>query len=357
MILGLTVVASTVTALQPWPIKILVDYALSQTATPELMRTILASFSLDLTPAVLVIVAAVASLGLYGINAALDVSLSWAWSAAGQRMVYELAESLFQRLQRLSLLFHNRRTVGDSLSRLTGDTYCVYTLSSALLVSPAQHLITLVTIGIVAWKLDSTLTLLSLAVAPMMAVSALLFGVRLKRLSQRSREAHSRLMSFVHQTFTAIPVVQAFSVESRNKQQFRRLTEDVVTLSQRDTLFGGVYELAIGSTTTIGTAIVLYVGGLRVLSGTTTVGSLIVFLAYLQSMQIAFGGLLTIYGKVKSAEASMDRVLEVLDAEDGVQEAPKAIALPAQRVRGHVRLEGVSLWVRGGLPGVAQHYA
>lgn len=342
-ILGLTAGTSATVTLQPWPMKILVDYAFGQAAIPPLVRSLF-GFNLSLTPPLLVVIAALGSLGLYALNATLDTGLSWAWSAAGQSMVYELAQSLFYRLQRLSLLFHSQRSVGDSLSRLTGDSYCVYTLTSALLISPVQHLLTLFTISIVAWNLNSSLTLLSFFVAPIMGGSALFFGSRLKRRTKLNREAQSRLTSFVHQTVTAIPMVQAFSRESYNTRQFQNLAADAVVLSQRETLLKNAYSLANGSVATVGTAIVLYVGGQQVLSGIMSVGSLLVFLAYLQSIQGAFKGLFGIYGSLKSVEANIDRVLEVMDAKDGVQDAPGAKPLPARPLgaRGHVCLEQVT---------------
>ncbi|MEH2171309.1 ABC transporter ATP-binding protein [Nostoc sp.] len=343
-ILGLTAGTSATATLQPWPMKILVDYAFGQAVIPPLVRSFLGTFNLAFTPQLLVVVAAVCSLGLYALNAILETSLSWAWSAAGQSMVYELAQKLFYRLQRLSLLFHSQRTVGDSLSRLAGDTYCVYTLTGALLISPVQHLLTLVTISIVAWNLNPLLTLLSLFVAPIMGGSALVFGSRLKRRTKLNREAHSRLTSFVHQTVTAIPMIQAFARESYNTRQFERLAADGVVLLQRETLLKSVYSVANGTVTTIGTAIVLYVGGQQVLLGVMSIGSLLVFLAYLQSIQGAFRGLFGIYGSLKSVDANIDRVLEILDAEDGVQDAPDARPLPVHPPggRGHVCLEKVT---------------
>ncbi len=354
VILALTAGTSATAILQPWPIKILVDYALGQASVPP-VRWLLDDFNLSLTPPLLVVIAAVSSLGLYTLGATLDTGLNWAWSAAGQGMVYELAESLFYRLQRLSLLFHSQRTVGDSLSRLTGDAYCVYTLSSALLISPVQHLLTLATISIVAWNLDPSLTLLSLVVAPVMGGSALVFGARLKRRARLNREVQSRLTSFVHQTVTAIPMIQAFGRESFNTRQFEHLGADAVVLLQRETLLRSTYSLANGSITTVGSAIVLYMGGQQVLAGAISVGSLLVFLAYLQSIQGAFQGLFSIYGNLKSAEAHIDRVLEVLDAKDGVQDAPGARLLPAiAGARGHVCLEEVTFGYDPDYPPVLQ---
>ena len=191
IILGLTTATSAVTALQPWPLKILVDYALGDTVSPISIRSLLKNLSLTPTPIVLIIMAALASLGIFVLSIGIDAGLSWAWTSAGQRMVYDLSLSLFYRLQRLSLIFHSRNNVGDLLNRLMEDTYCVYTAAEGLLISPAQCILTIVTISVVAWRLDPQLTLLSLAAAPVLAGSAVFFGRKLKRRSRQDREAKS----------------------------------------------------------------------------------------------------------------------------------------------------------------------
>jgi len=344
LILALTALTSGVAALQPWPMKILVDYALNSMAVPALLNSVLSSLTLSPTPIALVMAAAIFSLGLFVVNSALSVGLTWTWAAAGQRMTYDLAADLFHRLQRLSLLFHSRHPVGDSLSRLTGDAYCVYTMTGSLLVSPVQHVLTLATIGVIAWKLDPALTVVALCTAPVMGGAAIFFGPRLKRRAKQSREIQSRLMSLVHQTLTAIPIVQAFSTEDRNRQQFQELAQDAVAVSQRARLVRDTYGLVNSLATTIGIAVVLYAGGRRVLSGALSVGSLLVFMAYMRSILGASRGLLNIYGSLKSTEASVDRVLEVLDIDEEVKDAPNAVPLPARPTggSGHVRLENVT---------------
>ena len=353
LILGLNLGLGAVTALQPWPLKILVDYALGNAgAAPAWLSSGLHSLSLDFTPATLVMTAGAASLAVFGLNSALDFSATWLWLATGQRMVYQLAADLFHRLQRLSLAQHSRSAVGDALSRLTGDAYCVHTVTYNLLIAPGRHLFTLISVSAIAWSLDARLTLITLTAAPLMAASALFFGPRLKRRAHQNRELQSLLTRFVHQTFTALPVVQAFSAETRNRRQFQRLAQDTIAVSQVTALLQRAFESVNGLILTIGTAVVLYSGGQRVLSGALSIGSLIVFLAYLQALQTAFTGLLGIYGGLKSAEASLERVLAVLDAADEIREAPGALPLPAPAAgpRGHVRLEGVTFGYEPGRP-------
>jgi ATP-binding cassette subfamily B protein len=348
LIAGISLAAAATVTLQPWPMKLLVDYALGSAGVPGWTHSLLASLSLPATAAAVIAVAAVASFLLWALNNALDVSASWAWTIAGQRLVYDLAADLFHRLQRLSLLFHTRRTVGDSLSRLTGDTWSIYTVSSSLLIAPMQHLATLVTIGIVAWKLNPDLAMLSLGMGPALGASALFFGNRLKRRSKLSRETQAGVLSFVHQTLTALPIVQAFDTREQNTLRFQGLASDAVTRSQRTVLLTSLSGVVNGLITTAGTATILYFGGLKVLAGTLSLGSLLVFLAYLRSLQTASEGLLAVYTTFKTTSASIDRVFEVLDSEEMVREQPGAPVLPM--VRGHVQLEALTVGYEPGRP-------
>jgi ATP-binding cassette, subfamily B, bacterial len=348
VILSLTAASSAVTVLQPWPMKLLVDDALGHGSAPPLLRSLLHRFALPATPWVLVMASACGSLGLFVLNSCLSVGLSWAWTASGQRMVYDLAADLFHRFQRLSLLFHSRRSVGDSLSRLTGDAWCVYTVAEGLLISPARQLLTLGSIGAIAWHLDPGLSALSMAVAPVMAGSAVFFGRRLKQRARQGRELGSRLLSFVQQTLTAIRVVQAFGAEERNQRQFRRLSADAIALAQRGKLLSNAHELVTGFATTASAAVILYLGGQRVLGGTLSLGSLLVFLAYVRSAQGAVQGLFGTYVGMRTTEASIDRVMEIMEMEEGVRDAPGAQPLPAPR--GHIRLEAVTFGYEPGRP-------
>ena len=351
VILGLTAIGSVVRALNPWPLKLLVDYALKNEMPLQWLDSLLRGLSAP-TPEALIALAALGSFGLFAINSGLGIGLTWAWTVAGQRMVYHLSTDLFHRLQRLSLLFHSRRSVGDSLSRLTGDTWCVYTLTGAFF-SPVEQVFTLSTIGLVAWHLNSELAIISLLTAPALAVSTLYFGRCLKRRAKMGREASSSLLSFVHQTLAAIPIVQAFTSESRNSRRFEQLAGEVVAQSQRGILLNCTYGLVNGLITTLGAAVILFLGGRQVLSGRLSLGSLIVFLAYMRTLQDAAEGLLKTYGTLKPVEASIERVLEILDGDDGeVPEAPNARALvvDSSRARVQVCLEGVTFGYEPGRP-------
>jgi ATP-binding cassette subfamily B protein/subfamily B ATP-binding cassette protein MsbA len=346
----LSCAAAGVAAVAPWPMKLLVDGALGKDGAPAVARAVLGAVGVQPTPGVLVVFAAAASLLVYLLSSAVEAGLALAWTGAGQRMVHDLAGDLFARLQRLSLLFHGRTPVGDSLGRISGDAWCVYTVSEGVLVAPVQHVLTLALVGAVAWQLDAQLSMLALAVAPLLGVSAWAFGRRLRRQAKANREAQSRLASFVQTTLGAIPLVQAFGAGGRNVETFRELAGAANDETRRQLVLKQVYSVVNGAAATLGTAVVLYFGGRRVLDGAMTLGSLLVFLAYLRTMQAASQGLLGVYGNMKSVEASVDRVAEVLDVEVGVRESADAKALVPPRGAGStVAWEGVTFGYRDGV--------
>jgi ATP-binding cassette subfamily B protein/subfamily B ATP-binding cassette protein MsbA len=120
VIVLLTLLGAATAALMPWPLKILVDYALDGAELPQSVRFVPDYFSLSLSPLLLITAASVASLGLFWLSSALDVAQTWSWSAMGQRMVYSLASGLFNKLLRLSPVFHGNKLVYASVHRKLG---------------------------------------------------------------------------------------------------------------------------------------------------------------------------------------------------------------------------------------------
>ncbi|WP_418317902.1 ABC transporter ATP-binding protein [Piscinibacter sakaiensis] len=348
----LSIVASALAALQPWPLKFLVDSALGDVALPETLRQFLGALGLETTPVLLIVVAALASIAIFALHAALDAALTMAWSSAGMRMVYGLAERLFLQLQRLSLSFHARGNVGDSLSRVTGDTWCVQTVTESLLVVPARQLMVVATVSLLAWQLSPQLTLLMLVAVPILAGSAFYFGKRLKAVARRQRETTSRLTSFVHQVLGAMPVVQAFAAAGRNQRLFGTLAGESIQASRASALVNNAYEVVNGLAATVGIAVVVYFGSLQVLAQQMSLGSLLVFIAYVRALEAACRTLLRTYASLRGAEASIDRVMEVLDANEMVADIPGARPLPPRPhgAAGHLVFEQVGFGYDTGRP-------
>src|SRR5437899_745103 len=143
LIFTLTVMASAFVALQPWPMKLVVDNVLGGKALAPFARRLFETLSFDTGRTSLLIAAVVGGLVLFLLSSAFDAVLAWSWTVAGRRMVYDLAEDLFAGLQRRSPLFHNRTSVGDTMMLITRDSWSVYQVFDTLIFAPAHSLLSM----------------------------------------------------------------------------------------------------------------------------------------------------------------------------------------------------------------------
>ena len=343
-IVGVMLISSLVSVLQPWPMQVVMDNVLGGQAPPW-WATLLPGGT---SPRGLLVWAVLAGLLIFAANGAVDVALTRAWIQVGQRMVYRLAGDLFAQIQRRSLLFHSRNPVGDSMSRITGDSWCAYTVVDALLFAPGYALILAVVVVIVMARMDLGLTLLAVAAAPFMAGASFLAGRPVRLAARARRDVEGRIQSHLQQTLSGMAVVQAFAQEPRELRRFRDLTAAALRAQRRGVLVAGLGNLASGLAAALGTGAVLWVGSWDVLQGRLTIGGLLVFLAYLAALQGHFKTFTGVYATLQETGASADRVLEMLDAELELTDRPGAEMLP--RVRGHVRLEAVAFGYEPGKP-------
>jgi len=326
--------------LQPWPMKILVDHVLGRQPMAEPLARAAEFLPGGGSERALLVWIVLAGLVIFAVNSLTDVLLTWTWIRVGQRMVYNLAGDLFAHIQRRSLIFHGRNPVGDSLSRITGDSWCVYKLVDALLFAPAVAVVMMIGMVVLMLSVDARLTLLALAVAPFMAGSSFLLRGPLRAAVRARREIESHIQSHLQRTLSGVQVVQAFTQEERERQRFGQLTEEALRVQRRTTLLANLRGLASGLIATLGTGSVLWLGAHHVLNGSLSLGSLLMFLAYLASLQGHLKTFTALYTTLQEVGVGTERVLDVLESDHEVTDRPGAV--PLSPVRGHVRLEGVT---------------
>jgi ATP-binding cassette subfamily B protein/subfamily B ATP-binding cassette protein MsbA len=348
LIVAATLLSSAVALLRPWPMQVVIDGVLGGKPLPPWLAAGADLLPGASTPRGLLAWAVLAGLLVFAAGSALDVLLTRAWVQVGQRMVYRLAGDLFAHTQRRSLLFHSRNPVGDSMSRITGDSWCAYKVVDTLLLTPGYALVLGAGTVTVMAGMDLRLTLLALAVAPFMAGTSFLVGRPLRLAARARREIDGRLQSHLQQTLSGIQVVQAFAQEGREERRFQELTGESLRAQRRGLLVSGLCNLASGLAVTLGTATVLWVGSHDVLQGRLSLGELVVFLAYLVTLQGNLTAFTAVYAALQEIGPSADRVLEMLDAELEVMDRPGAADLPP--AVGHVRLEGVMFGYEPGRP-------
>jgi ATP-binding cassette, subfamily B, bacterial len=161
------------------------------------------------------------------------------------------------------------------------------------------------------------------------------------------RNLEGQMMTLVQQTLSALPAVQAFTREELEDSRFRRYADHTVAAYQRSVAADMWFKLVVGLVTAVGAAAMMWLGATYALDGRMSVGTVLVFIAYLGSLYGPVNSITYTASIMRQTAANAERVLEILDTPADLQDLPDAREI---RLRGHVRYEGVTFGYEASRP-------
>jgi ATP-binding cassette, subfamily B, bacterial len=324
--------------LEPWPLKIVLDYLLQARSLPGWMMPVIGRIGDGKLAVLNVAVISVAVIAVAGaVSGYLNTYLT---TNVGQWVMHDLRRTLYHHIHRLSLAEHDEKRTGDLIGRVTSDIDSIQDFVTAALLGIVTSALTLVGILGVMLFLNWRFTLISLSVAPVLFLVVYVFTRRIKKASRAVRKKESELLSLVEEVFSSIRVVKAFAREDYEERRFERQSLDNVeaTLLARaiKMKLSPVVEIIVAT----GTCLMLWYGARLVLAGELTAGALVVFLLYLGKMYKPMRDLSKMTDTVSKASVSFERIREVLETEAGVRDMPHARRAP--RFKGAIAFDHVS---------------
>ncbi|MEN9903573.1 MAG: hypothetical protein RLZZ555_138 [Pseudomonadota bacterium] len=345
----LTLLSVAIETLKPWPMKLLVDNVLEGKGMTGEVDALLERISGD-APTAQVGLLALATVLLAVASNLLGAVQRYVQTLVGGRIHYRLAEDVFAQLQQLSLSFHARSQAGDLMRRVMSDSGCVKDLILSVCLPAITALLSLVAMFGVMWALSPMLALLALVAAvPLVWLMHWLSG-RMSDTVYVQQQMEGQLNAVAEQSLGALPLVQAFGRERRERERFRKVSRQTLGAYLSALAPQLQFRIGVGAVMATATAALLTLGGLRVMEGELTIGTLLVSLSYLASLYAPLETLAYLSVSYAGAAAGARRVLEVLDATDKVSDKPDAIELPKDGQRGTVRLESVCFGYEPGHP-------
>jgi ABC-type multidrug transport system fused ATPase/permease subunit len=284
---------------------------------------------------VIVAVFLLAGLANWGMSYVQTYLTGW----VGERILADLRMKLFGHLQRLSLGFFERNRAGVIISRLTNDVEALDQLVTDGVTTLVQSTLTLIGTAILLFVLDWQLALATLAVIPLMSVGTILFRIYSARAYAAVRERLGLVTATLAEDIAGMRIVQAFTREERNVDNFREVAEHYREANMRTVILNAVYFPFVDLVSTVALAVVLGYGGHLYFQGEVTLGTLFAFMLYVQNFFDPVQQLSQLYNTFLSATAALDKIVDVLDEEPEVLDKPDAQPLP--HVEGHVRFDNV----------------
>jgi ATP-binding cassette subfamily B protein/subfamily B ATP-binding cassette protein MsbA len=263
--------------------------------------------------------------------------MSW----VGQAVIYDLRRDLFEHLQELSLGFYSRYSVGRVITRVINDVEVLRDFLTWAVLAITRDIFTLILIVIVMLSMDFRLALITFSVLPFMVLATFVFRRYSRAAYRQVRAAISWVNSVLAENVNGVRVVQAFSRQKRNYENFANFVnryhlERSIQAARLASFFSPVVDV-LGA---IATMLVIWLGGTAVLGNTITAGVLVAFVLYIDRFFEPIRDLSRRFDALQSTMAGGERILALLDTEIEVRDAQNAPDLPS--VSGDVRFEAVS---------------
>ena len=266
-----------------------------------------------------------------------------------QNLAFDFRNELFAKIQRLSFSYHDRNQTGQLMIRATDDVEKVRLFIGQGLVMTLQAFILLAGALFVLWFTNPSLTLVILPTLPVAMVVFFVFGAITQPLFMRVQQRLSGMNTVLQENLAGFKVVKSFAREPEEQVRFAR-SADALLVEQfkvaRTFAFLMPFIFLIAN---LGQAAILYFGGVQIVNGTLTIGEWQKFSLYLIFVFFPMGQLGFIINLMSQASASAQRIFEILDTKNEVENKPGAVEL--KQSQGHVQFDNVTFrYFKGGEP-------
>jgi ATP-binding cassette subfamily B protein len=255
---------------------------------------------------------------------ALEYAETWLMQMTGQRIMYDLRMQIYRRLQALDVRFYDRNPVGRLMTRVTSDVDVLNDLFSSGVVAIFGDVFTLLGIMIVLLVMDWRLALTTFAALPLIALITQWFRRHVRESYRTVRAWIARINAFLQENITGMSTVQLFRREGMNFSAF-----DAINARHRDAnldsiFYYAVFYPAVEVVGALAAALIIWYGGLSVMSGTLTLGALVAFLQYSTRFFQPISDMSEKFNILQAAMASSERIFKLIDEPVSIVSAPDA---------------------------------
>jgi ATP-binding cassette subfamily B protein len=276
-------------------------------------------------------------LALFAVSGVASAFRSYLFTVAGERVVARLRTTLYAAVMHQEIAFFDARRTGELTNRLASDTTV---LQNAVTVNVSMALRfsfqAAGAVGIMMWT-SWRLTMVMLAVVPIVAAGAGLYGRMLRKVSKQVQDALAQASEVAEETLSGVRTVRAFAREKAEVRRYGSAVEESFQLARYRAQLGAIFTGVVSFAGYGAIAAVLWYGGLLYSEGVLSFGELTSFLLYTFTVAFSIGALSGLWSDFAKAAGASERVFELIDAAPDTQGGGKTL----EGIRGQVRLEEV----------------
>ncbi len=287
-------------------------------------------------------------MGITVVRGVLSFGQNYLGETLGQLVTYDIRNTFYDHVQRLSFAFHDKYHTGNLMSRAVNDVDNVRMFINMGLVRTPYSIALAVLVGVILVGMDWKLGLLSVSFMPIVGYHSSVLRLKMRTIWFTVQEKMADMSTVLQENLTGVRVVKAFSSEAYEESKFNEKNSEVATeyiAAERLQAHNSSFVLF---SFVVALGLVMWFGGRQVINGSLEWGELAQFIIYMQMLQMPVRMTAYLVNSYARAASAGQRIFEILDTPSPVQQAEDSREMT--RVRGDVRLDNVSFGYEGGLP-------
>ena len=284
---------------------------------------------------------AIAMLGIPLISGLVSIVQRHYSAKAGEGIIYDLRKEMYVHLQAMSMRFFTETKSGEIVSRFNSDVVGAQNAITGAIPTVVTNVVTLVSTLVIMITIEWRLTLLAVIVLPLFLLPARRVGRKLRDIRRVAMEDNATMSTIISETLSVngALLVKTFGSQDRELTHFSDVNADLREIGVQRARYGQVFFLSLSIAATIGTALIYWSGGLLVIRGAITVGTIVAFAAYLTRLYGPISSITNTQVEFVQALVSFERVFEYLDIPVEIVDSPDA--KPLTNVQGEIEYDSV----------------
>lgn len=258
----------------------------------------------------------------------------------GAKIEHDMRNEIFEHYQKLSFTFFDNQKVGQLLSRVTTD---LFDISELLHHGPEDVVISVIKfVGsfVILSQINLTLTLITFAFVPVIAIYAFVLNKKMKVAFKTNRARIADINSQIEDSLSGVRAVKSFGNETIEMEKFRSGNERFVESKRRSYWYMGWYNSGLGALTTLVSIVVLVAGTALITTQRMAVADLVTFLLYINNFTEPVKKLINFTEQFQNGYTGYERFLEIMDVEPDITDAEDAVSVDT--VKGEIEFDDVS---------------
>ncbi len=265
---------------------------------------------LTFLPLVVILIYIVRGLGMYG--------QEYFMTYVGERVIRQIRNDLYARIQDLPLAFFHREKTGALMSRVTNDVNVIKAMVSNAVTGALRDFFTIIGLTIVIFYQNWKMALFAFVILPIAFFPIFIFGRKVRKVSTGCQESMADLNVFLHETFAGNKIVKAFGMEAYEKKRFREMSNQLFNMEIHAVIARSISSPIMEFLGGLGIAFIIWYGGYNVVTGASTAGTFFSFMAAVIMLYDPVKKLSRLNNSVQQGLAATDRIFDIIETESDI---------------------------------------